>query len=53
MTTLGLLIPLLVVFVVSLERAEAVECDDVNVEVQKACRDQLGIGQYPHPFPTG
>ena len=48
MTVVGLLISLLAAFLVPLERAEAVECDDVKVVVQNACRDELGIGQYPH-----
>ena len=48
MTVLGLSISLLAAFLVPLERAEAVECDDVKVMVQNACRDELGIGQYPH-----
>ena len=50
MAVVGLLVPLLAVFVVHLERAEAAECDGVSTTTQKACREALGLGQYPKQY---
>ena len=30
-----------------MEGVNAEICDDVNMAVQNACRDTLGLGQYP------
>lgn len=48
MMTALLLLPLLAAFVISLERGAAVEC--VDAAIQKVCRRELGLGQYPKHY---